>query len=319
LRPVGAIVEGLGRPERDLKPSASKLRVIEAALTIAQKGDVPIAYQHSVLCQTCLPYRDPGKDMLFWDRENGFVSLSLAAGRAYHPQRKWVQMGLPFGPKPRQVLCYINTQAIVQQRPVVDVEDTLGSFIKVMRYDHCGRNFKTVKEQIARLAAADFRLGVTDGGESAETHKGTIVQSFNLWAEPVDGQRVFWPRSITLDERYFKSLLNHAVPLNAHALAALGHSAMALDVYAWLAQRLHRVSPRADSFVTWVSLQHQFGEGFTRIRDFRRRFKIALEDVHKVYPAARFETDEGGMILKNSAPPVAKQMVQVIAGPSQSA
>ena len=181
-----------------------------------------------------------------------------------------------------------------------------------MRYDHCGRNFKTVKEQIARLAAADFRLGLTDGDRNAETHKGTIVQSFNLWAEPVDGQRVFWPRSITLDERYFKSLVNHAVPLNAHALAALGHSAMALDIYAWLAQRLHRVNPRADAFITWVALQHQFGEGFGRIRDFRRKFKLALKQVKAVYPAARFECDEGGMTLKNSAPPVAKQMVQVI-------
>jgi hypothetical protein len=226
-------------------------------------------------------------------------------------------MGLPFGPKPRQILCYINTGAIVQQRPVVDVEGTLSSFIKVMKYDHCGRNFRTVKEQIARLAAADFRLGVSNDGNSAETHKGTIVQSFNLWAEPVEGQRVFWPRTVTLDERYFRSLLTHAVPLDAHALAALGHSAMALDIYAWLAQRLHRVSPRADAFVTWPALQHQFGEGFSRIRDFRRKFMLALEQVRKVYPAARFEADVQGMTLKNSAPPVAKRMVQVI-GPAKT-
>jgi hypothetical protein len=94
---------------------------------------------------------------------------------------------------------------------------------------------------------------------------------------------------------------------------------MALDIYAWLAQRLHRVNPRAGAFITWVALQHQFGEGFARIRDFRRKFKVALAQVQAVYPAARFECDEGGMTLKNSAPPVAKQMVQVIASTASNA
>jgi hypothetical protein len=45
---------------------------------------------------------------------------------------------------------------------------------------------------------------------------------------------------------------------------------MALDVYTWLAQRLHRVSPAKPAFVPWVSLWEQFGQGYERIRDFRR-------------------------------------------------
>lgn len=315
---VGEIVASLPAPRSEKKLGASKLRVVEAAGVIAETSDVPIAYQHSWLCQTCLPYTDPGNETLYWDRENGFVSLSLAAGRAYHPEKKWVQMGLPFGPKPRQILCYLNTEAIVQQHWQIDVERTLSSFVKAMKLDHNGRNFRTVREQMARVAAADFRLGVTTEPNAADTHKGTIVQSFNLWAEPVDGQRVFWPRTVTLDERYFRSLLEHAVPLNAHALAALGHSALALDCYAWLAQRLHRVKPTAPAFITWLALQHQFGEGYARIRDFRRKFKIALDQVKQVYAAARFETDEQGMTLYNSAPPVAKRMVQVLDVPSKA-
>jgi len=35
----------------------------------------------------------------------------------------------------------------------------------------------------------------------------------------------------------------HAVPLDERALAGLAHSSLALDIYAWLAQRLHRVPP----------------------------------------------------------------------------
>jgi hypothetical protein len=46
-----------------------------------------------------------------------------------------------------------------------------------------------------------------------------------------------------LSDDYFDSLTRHAVPLNHMAVSALSGSAFALDVYAWLAQRLHRIPP----------------------------------------------------------------------------
>lgn len=53
-----------------------------------------------------------------------------------------------------------------------------------------------------------------------------IVTAFDLWF-PKNKQRVLWQK--------------HTVPLDERALAGLAHSAMALDIYTWLAQRLHRV------------------------------------------------------------------------------
>ena len=62
-------------------------------------------YQHSVLCQTCMPYRDPGDAIRIWQRRNGFVRLELQAGRMLDPDMDdFVNVGLPFGPKPRLVL-----------------------------------------------------------------------------------------------------------------------------------------------------------------------------------------------------------------------
>jgi hypothetical protein len=57
----------------------------------------------------------------------------------------------------------------------------------------------------------------------------------------VNPQRVLWPTTVAFSPVYFQSLMQHAVPLNEHAVARLSHSAMGLDVYTWLAQRLHRV------------------------------------------------------------------------------
>ena len=44
-----------------------------------------------------------------------------------------------------------------------------------------------------------------------------------------------WPTTIQFSSIYFQSLMQHAVPLNEAAVAHLSHSAMALDVYTWLA------------------------------------------------------------------------------------
>jgi hypothetical protein len=71
---------------------------------------------------------------------------------------------------------------------------------------------------------------------------------------------VLWPSTVEFSLRYFESLVQHAVPLDEEAVARLSHSAMALDVYTWLAQRLHRVNPAKPAFVPWVSLWEQFGQ-----------------------------------------------------------
>src|SRR5206468_734548 len=117
--------------------------------------------------------------------------------------------------------------------------------------------------------------------------------------------RLWWPENIVLTWRYFESLLEHAVPLKEEALMYLGNSAMALDIYTWLAQRLHRVNPRKPMFVPWDVLYKQFGTGYTRERDFRDFFTKSLGEVLTQYTEAKVELSKAtGLTLRNSLPPV---------------
>lgn len=290
--------------------SQAQLRVIQAAVSIRDERPSSIVYQHTVLCQTCLPYRDPGDHVRTWDRQNGRVALRIRAGEAHHPEKGWVEVGLPYGPKPRLILGYLNTQALIRQSPVIEVEDSLTAFVKRIGLDPNGRSLRTIKDQLARLAAADLRFGVPTSEDTAKTFKGQIVSEFDLWFGRDERQRVLWPTSVRLDPGYFESLMAHAVPLDERALGALSHSAMALDLYAWLAQRLHRIHQRENAFITWAALRDQFGFGYADMRKFKQVFRTALRQVLAVYPAANLTLDGRGMTARHSLPPIARRLIQ---------
>lgn len=269
-----------------------------------------VLYQHSVLCQTCLPYRDPGDEVRLWSRRNGYVKLELQAGRAYDGRiDDFVDVGLPFGPKPRLVLYHLNAEALRTQSPILELEDSLTAFVKrTLGLDTKGRNIRTVKDQLSRLAASDFRIGTSKDDRSL-TLKGSIVEGFEIWTPRDAKQRVLWPSTIQFSMRYFESLMKHAVPLNETAVARLSHNAMALDVYTWLAQRLHRVEEGKTALVPWTSLWEQFGHGYAQIREFRRVFKRTLRQVKVVYPESKFDLTAGGMTLRNSRSPIGKRLL----------
>ncbi|MBA4067625.1 MAG: plasmid encoded RepA protein, partial [Isosphaera sp.] len=126
----------------------------------------------------------------------------------------------------------------------------------------------------------------------------------DLWYPAEPGQRVLWPSTVRLSTEYFESLARHAVPLDRRAVGALAASSLALDVYVWLAQRLHRVQPGKPQFVPWAGLYDQFGQGYARVRDFRAKFLETLRQVIAVYLDARLATDEKGVTLEHSPPPV---------------
>jgi hypothetical protein len=138
-----------------------------------------------------------------------------------------------------------------------------------------------------------------------------IVTSFDLWYPTDPEQKTLWPSTVKLSHEFFESLERHAVPLDHRAVRAIAHSSMALDAYTWLAQRLHRVPVGKPQFITWTSVYDQFGQGFTRLRDFRRRFLQTLIQVKNVYPAARLEQDERGLTLFNSPTPIPSKNVLI--------
>jgi hypothetical protein len=332
LTPISDLVTP--KLKRQLKPQLGptpiQQRLIDTAVLSVEQPDLQsILSQHTVFCQTSLPYRNPGDDARTWERLNGDVHLKVLAGEAMHPDKgRLVEVGLPFGPKCRMVLMHINQRALVTESPHIEVEDTLSKFVRnVLQLDSKGRNMRIVKDQLARLSASSIRLGIVRDGH-AVTVNSQIVTAFDVWFPKDDRQRVLWPSTVSLSLDYFQSLMNHAVPLEEKHIAALSHSSLALDIYAWLAQRLHRIPVGKPARVSWMALHGQFGQGYNpdRIDKFRQVFRVALKEVLTLYTAARVEDEDPkpprlysqaghyvwrekpakGLTLYNSSPPVRK-------------
>ena len=92
-------------------------------------------------------------------------------------------------------------------------------------------------------------------------------------------------------------------------LHALKGSALALDVYAWLAHRLHRIEGRP-VILHWKSLREQFAQeyqGKNPDKDFKDAFLPQLKNVLAVYPKAKVKQVTGGLMLMRSPPPIDKK------------
>jgi hypothetical protein len=303
---LGSLLPNI-KPPKPKQPSKIELRVIEAAATMDPQS---IVYQHTVFCQAALPYRDPGNNVMRWERKNGNVSLLVTAKEVCNPVTgEWKPLGIPFGTKPRLILGDINTQAILMQSPEIDIEQTLSRYVKRLGGHNCGQDIKAVKEAISRLCSAMIQIALPHEGRMLQRDT-QLTSSFDVWFTKDDRQRVFWPSRARLSSEYFELLLAHAVPLDEERYCSLSHSAMAMDIYAWLAQRLHRIHKRSSTLVSWKQLQLQFGWHYTRIRKFREVFKVALDQALVAYRDARVTADWRGLVLANSPPPVRKtQMV----------
>lgn len=295
-------------------PTTSPLRPVpakrsEIATRIAQ--DLPlsedIAFQHSVFCQTSLPYRDPGA-IREWERKQGKTHLLIKAGEVLHPEsKKFVKLGLPFGPKPRLILTYLNTQAIKTQSPEIPVDDSLSAFVRTLGLQRNGYTLRQMKEHLSRLSACMITLASEqpDQEGSIPTHYVKLVTTVSLWPANNPAQRTLWPNRVTLGQEYYDNLTRYAVPLDMRAVHALQNNAFALDMYAWLAQRLWRISLKEPQWISWVALMDQFGQGYRRIDNFKRDFRATLMMVLSQYPKAKITEDlNKGFLLYSSPPPI---------------
>src|SRR4051812_38148322 len=72
-KPGGAVADDDDAAWDELTPI--QRRRMRSSLRIREGAAERVVYQHTVLCQTVLPYRNPGDAVREWEREQGAVAL----------------------------------------------------------------------------------------------------------------------------------------------------------------------------------------------------------------------------------------------------
>jgi hypothetical protein len=75
--------------------------------------------------------------------------------------------------------------------------------------------------------------------------------------DALSDQPGLWQERVLLNEEFYRALRDHPVPLSESALRAIGPRSMVIDVYIWLAYRLHAM--KRDVEIGWPALHAQLG------------------------------------------------------------
>ena len=90
--------------------------------------------------------------------------------------------------------------------------------------------------------------------------------------EDVPGQGTLFPQVAKLSEQFFQQLADHPVPLEEAAVRAISNNSMALDLYAWLAYRLHVLKVPTPVELDGPQRTSSPGAGFNSMRHFPPKF-----------------------------------------------
>ena len=252
---------------------------------------------HSVLAICSLPYTRQPMHVREWQRKQGRMSLVVSAGKLMSPDEKWVDQPLPYGSRARLLLLHTCSEAIRQNSPVVQIEDSLSGFIRAMGFAVTGGKNGTLnsfKQQVQALAACSMRIGVWDG-ERAKTINTQPFSAIDVWLPTTPDQRSLWPSTVTFSQEFYGTLTKHALPVNVHAVKAFAGSPRKLDLLFWLGYRLNTLSRPLS--ISWEALREQWGAGYSRANNFKRDFALEIKEIKEVFPKLPVKVTEEGFTI----------------------
>lgn len=266
-----------------------------------EKGQIGIA--HAGFAMAALPHKRTTEPV--WERGSGQVKLLVESGLDSEKR----PIGIPYGAIARMILLYLQTQAVRTRSREVALGSSMNAWLTAMDIPIGGKTYQIVREQSRRISRC--RLTFFRWTANAQiVSNGAFVRDSILPLDSATGQLPLWQESVRLDEGFYQSLIEHPLPLREAAIREISSKSLAIDLYIWLAYRLHILNEPVE--VSWTALKSQFGYAYKELRFFRRDLLPQLKLALAVYPEAVVNVNEKGIILYPSAPPIPeRQMARI--------
>ncbi len=301
------LVLNVGREEALRRVDVDDRHLVKIAADVLTEEANDIGVTYSGFCQAALPHKRLPVDEP-WVRQNERITLMVEPGRILRPGSLEPELlGVPYGSRARLILLYLQTRALRSTSREVELGRSMREWLQRMEIPHGGKSYNEVRDQAARLSTCKLTFYYSDPKGRTGFKNERIVDDglMMMEDEPTNGQQGgLFVESVRLSESFFSALRKHPVPIWEPALRHIQNNSMALDLYVWLAYRLHVL--KQPTVVPWKALHGQFGGGFKAVRHFRPTFLSNLRLALATYPNARVDEEDNGVILHPSHPPVAK-------------
>ena len=317
-QPVGIDTKGriILRPEKDApKPPANSRDLLEAV-----SSDLALHSRHNLIngvsiqfsshsCSKYSPYKETlylpryfinmtlphsKRNSIVFIRENGDQKLKLQADH---------EIGLPYGVYARLVLIYVTTERVRTKEREFKLGASWSKFLEKMQINKNGDKVQAVQDQLKRLCGTTYKIHDENRVQKTQSFSQLLVAE--KWMRSEDGVHV------TLSPGFFMMTGDSIVPLESDIVHKLRRSPLSLDLYAWLSYRLFRLKEK--QFISWKSLERQFGAHYRRPVDFRKKFRNSLAKVLKYTPPCPVvEVSEKGLYLSPGSPSDVEWMERMI-------
>lgn len=281
---------------RAITQDKAERQAVDTAYAVMSDESQRIGIMHAGWAMTSLPHKQIPD--LVWLRQTGGVKLLVESGRDADQQ----PVGIPYGSVARMILLYLQTEAVKTRSRDIPLGRSMNQWLSSLGIDSGGRQYQLVKEQSKRISLCRLTF-FRESANATMISNGSFVRDAILPSSAAqDGQLTLWQEYVRLDEGFYASLIEHPMPVREAAIREIGSRSMAIDIYIWLAYRLHALDrPTA---ISWAALYAQFGGGFAQIRQFRAKFRDPLQLALAAYPEAHVTMDDDGVILYPSDPAV---------------
>ena len=281
--------------------------LIDIAAEVLADENQRIGISYTGFCLTSLPHKRLPDDQA-WTKQGHKVTLMVEPGRMMVRKRA-VLYGVPYGARARMILLFLQGQAVRTGSREIELGRSLSVWMERMGITWGGETAKAIRQQAARISACSLKF-FWEGGQADGWAAGRIVNSGLSFNSVVgDGtQNSLWEDRVVLDESFYKALKEHPVPLQEAAIRELRDRSMSLDLYVWLAWRLHSITKPTP--ISWTAVHHQFGSGYAKLFHFKPGFTESLAAALAAYPEARVDVEETGIVLYPSPPPIARLSAQ---------
>jgi hypothetical protein len=283
-------------------------RIVEAAAAWSADEEIGTGYMYSGWCQTALPHRKPTDNAAIWKLETDSMTLLVEPGVRVAHGGEPVHVGVPFGAIARLILIYLQSEALRTGSRDVELGGSLRAFLGRLGISVGGKTARLVREQAERISRCRLTFHGARRGGSVLVNQNIVDVAMFVDGGDETGQGSLFVETARLSETFFNQLKQHAVPLDEAAIRHIRNSSMALDVYCWLAYRLHSLT--AEKPISWAALAGQFGAGIKLRKHFKAAFSESLGLALAVYRDARVDVTANGLVLKPSPPPVKKLIKQ---------